>query len=225
MKVSIGTQFRSTYADGNPLWEVKRKLGPSVWEAVVMPDPVVIDGKTFEGDWEGTTKAFRSADILASLKMAQFWKHSGDDSERWYASLKVGLFVHQKNFRGFVRCKVVLDAEGKKAVLPIALVGEWGKSELPHRDVTGDIYLPYHAKQIADKEVFHAHASHFWEYRNDKGDLDPRQLPPISLEVQLMTAEESARATLWQQVYRVRKVLETETKNPQEILNAVRRLI
>lgn len=36
MSVQVGTRFRRAYADSNALWEVTKRSGPKVWEAVIV---------------------------------------------------------------------------------------------------------------------------------------------------------------------------------------------
>ena len=56
IKVGIGSRFHSTYNDGNPLWEVRRKVGPSAWEAV-----------SIDEDWGGVKKLFSTKEVQASI--------------------------------------------------------------------------------------------------------------------------------------------------------------
>jgi hypothetical protein len=220
MKIGIGTTFRSNYADSNPLWKVTKKLGPKVWEAVIQSEPIVIDGKTYEGDYAGTVKAFLEDDIARTLQFAKACGKMGDDSDRWYAGLRFGSVVHYKHGRSeFVRCEVVLSTEGKKELLPFALVGEWRKWDLPQRYEDGTIYLGYHAQQIIEKKRMHPHASNILEYNADKRDVDPTKLKEISLEVPLMTFEQERTAACWKKVFELREALQRqEQESPEDIL-------
>ena len=56
-RVKKGMQFRSTLADGNPLWVVKRSLG-GAWLCEVVDEPIEIDGKVWTGDFAGAEKSF-----------------------------------------------------------------------------------------------------------------------------------------------------------------------
>ena len=107
-RVKKGMQFRSTLADGNPIWEVKRSLG-GAWLCEVVDEPFEIDGKVYESDFAGAEKSFLSREILAANAYEDMFKDMRSDHDGFYASLDEGDIVHYNNgFKNFVRCEVVL---------------------------------------------------------------------------------------------------------------------
>jgi hypothetical protein len=212
--VKIGTQFRNTYADGNPMWTVTKKLGRGVWEARINAN---------EYDFAGVSKSFRTSDIEASLRRALFFEQLGNEHNLFYASLTPGQIVHYHNgFGNFVRCEVV-SGHGENALKPIALVGEWRSHDLPSRAPDGSIRRPYHVEKIAEGETMTPSYSLIFESPcfNNRYDIDPRTLDPVDLTVPEMTAQEVAEAKLVQVLHSMQKVLENYETSPQEKLNAI----
>lgn len=82
-------------------------------------------------------------------------------------------------------------------LLPFALIGDWRKWDLPGRNAFGEIYYPYWSKEILKAEPCKPHASNIVEYpgySKRPNEIDPRNLPAISLEVPPMTPEEEKNA-------------------------------
>lgn len=214
-RIKVGTQFRHTYADSNALWTVIESRGKGTWIAE-------IDGSN--SDYAGERAAFTTEDIQSSIKMAEFWKQSSDDSEKFYLNLVPGSIVHYHNgFNCYVRCQVMPD----KQLLPIALVGEWREYDLPYRCEDGSICLGYHAEQIKFGKTFQPHASNIWEYRGARqtGDIDPTSLVPRCLEVPPLTVEEEAVAKLWVKVNQIKEAINNSNRDPQLILKDVERVL
>ena len=226
-RVKKGMQFRSTLADGNPLWVVKRSLG-GAWLCEVVDEPYEIDGKVYESDYTGAEKSFLSREILAANAYEDIFKSISNDHDRFYASLDEGDIVHYNNgFKNFVRCEVVFDADEQKNQLqPIALVGEWSNHDLPKRRANGEIYNGYHAQKIIDGEttsynvtcIFEAGTKGF--VNNNRNHGDPRSLPPVDLSVPAMTEEEEQEAVRCQLIGRVQEII-SEHGNTQEIINRI----
>lgn len=221
-KVKIGTQFRWTHADSNPLWEVKKARGKGTWECVVIDDL----------DWQGTRKVFSTEEISGSIGMAALWQKSGDESNDFYNQLPVGSIVHYHNaFGAFVRCQVT----DNKQLLPFALVGDWKPFDLPRRLNDGTIELGYYAKKIKERTMFRPHASNVYEYNvNRKPNQqpihfsllqDPRQMAPVSLEVPEMSVQEVEYAKLWKKIENLRSVLNTAELSPYQILDNVEKVL
>jgi hypothetical protein len=185
----VGKTFRAAYADSNSLWEVKRKRGRGVYECTIVNEPITIDGKTFDGDYAGTTKVFTAEDVERSIRMAEFCRSLMNEHEAFYESLQVGAIVHYAHgFGEFVRCEVVelteetligfhRDPVGTKVLKPLALVGGWRSYDLKSES--------YHPKQIRDGKLMKPNASNIYE--NPKAEIrgtDPRQMPVLSFEGQ-----------------------------------------
>lgn len=184
MKVKIGTKFRSALADSNPLWEVTRKLGRSVWEATVVNEPFEYEGRLIDSDFVGTTRAFRARDITASLKTEALWAGLRKKHDDYYAGLKPGEIVHYDDgFQAYVRCEVVEDG-GENKLRPIALVGEW-KSY----DLGPDAYFP--RKIEAGDDLFRPNVSTIYEasgsVASKRAKTNPAELEPIRLTGQQLS--------------------------------------
>jgi hypothetical protein len=161
--VKIGTTFRYTHADSNPLWKVVASKGRGCWVAEIVNEPVEIDGKLIDSDWVGHTKVFGNEEIASAVKSDNFWKQSRDSHAGFYASLKVGQIVHYCNgFEDYVRCEVV-NVDGKNLLKPIGLVGKWGTHNLPSRNPDGSIYYSYHAGMIVKGSTFEPNYSNIVE--------------------------------------------------------------
>jgi hypothetical protein len=210
--VTTGVRFRSVYADSNALWEVKRRRGSGVWLCEIVNEPFEIDGRMIDSDWNGHQDVFQEKDIIAAVRQAQLFEQLGRETDGFYASMVPGAVYHyHDSFGKFVRCKAVRTAEGMK-LKPIALVGKWGKWDLPSRYLNGKINLPYHAKHVlegGDDAAWQPSPSCVYEspdysYKNED---DPRQMPAIDLTVPPMTAVEEAQAKLWLAVEEAQQAL------------------
>lgn len=205
-KIGPGTKFHSTYADGNPQWEVTKSLGRAVWEA-----------KCLGPDYDGMTKAFKTSDIQHSLRMASFFSKNSSDHDRFYAGLTLGQIVHYSNgFGEFVRCEAVMgttvhNAQVHKCLKPVALVGTWKSYDLPRRNPNGTINYGYHAGAIAKGECFEPNYANIYESGSDstaRYGADPSKLPALDLTVPELSADAEATAKLWKAVEAAREVLE-----------------
>lgn len=214
MKITIGTKFRSTYADANPEWEVIGHRGADTWNCEIVNCP----------DYSGTTKVFGGEEIRASINLSNYWKKTANDSDNFYQSLKDGQIIHYSNgFGQFVRCEVK-----NKKLIPIALVGAWREFDLPKRYANGEINLPYHAKQILEKNPYTPHASNLYEYSSSlqKQHANPINLKPISLNVPEMTPEQTEIAKLWKQVEAIENVIRNrDQNNPRLVLEQIKKMI
>lgn len=190
-----GTRFRSVYADGNCLFEVVASLGPDAYEAVVVDEPVEINGKWYPGDYAGVTQSFRGEDIRQMRAYLEASEKHHRQNEDYYESLRVGQIVHYHNsFGKFVRCRVT----ASKDLQPIALVGKWKKSDLPRRFSNGRISKGYYAEKIEAGETMCPDPSNIYEnptFRDTHhhGGIDPGKLYPISLELPGLSPEEEQR--------------------------------
>jgi hypothetical protein len=204
--VGIGTTFRSAYADSNALWKVLSRKGNDVWLCEIQNEPMEIKGfnaRVVDSDYAGTQKVFMTKEIARSIGMSNFWASLGDEHDQFYANLPVGATVHYRNHNdSFVRCTVV-ETDGKKALLPVALVGNWRSCDLPQRQQDGTIYYPYHPKKIMDGETFEPNYSNVWESKPE--GPNPMALKPINLEVPPMTEAELARTNLFCRILALEK--------------------
>lgn len=209
--IKLGTRFRYTYADGNPTWEITEKRGRGTWIATVIDDL----------DYEGTTKAFSSEEINASLSLTKYWKKSGNDSNRFFSSLEPGSIVHcDSGFQNYVRCQVTNTHD----LLPIALVGDWKPYDLPSRRADGSIHLGYHAENIKTGKTFKPHASNVYEYRDKPTDKDPRQWVPVCLDLPAPTAEELATAVKYRKLVRIQEIAQ-QNETPDNIFAQLKAIL
>lgn len=177
IKVGIGTKFHSQYADGNPLWTVKRKVGASAWEAV-----------SEDIDWGGIKKLFSTKEIQAAVSWEENFKQLDNEQDAFYAGLKVGQTVHYCNgLKQYVECEVVMQ-EGKKQLKPVALKGKWREWDLPRRMPDGSINHSYHAEKIAKGICWRANVSCILESpcngHKEHTVAEVRAMPRINLEVE-----------------------------------------
>jgi hypothetical protein len=221
--VKIGTQFRSSYADSNPLWTVTEKRGRGTWVAEINSD---------ELDYAGVQSAFTTEQIESSVTWSNAMKKSGDDSNSFFDHLQPGVIVHYSNgFNQYVRCQVTV----KHQLLPVALVGEWKEYDLPKRQRDGTVYLGYHAQQIKDGKTFRPHASNVWEYNLTKTKnqqpmnfgkwSDPTKMTPMSLEVPPLTDPQKIEALKHQKLNAIRVVLKDNDAEPDDIFNRLKILL
>ena len=217
LKVSKGTKFHASYADGNPEWEVTRSRGRGVWEAKVVND----------ADWGGVTKVFKTEEITHSVRLSQFFADNTNTHAKFYAGLKLGAVIHyHDSFDRFIRCEVVegttQDNPSLHHVLrPIALVGAWPSHDLPRRLADGSIYQSYHVEQIATGKCFEPNYLNLYESGSVPATRsgDPRKLPALDLSVPPLTSEAEATAKLWQAVKAARNALESgSNSDPKKLL-------
>jgi hypothetical protein len=212
MTVKLGTKFRYNYADGNPLWVVTAKRGRGTWIATVTDS---------DEDWAGTTKTFSSEEITASINMANYWKKSGNDSNRFFSSLEPGSIVHYDNgFQNYVRCQVTNTYD----LLPIALVGDWKPYDLPSRGADGSIHLGYHAGNIKAGKTFKPHASNLYEFRDKPTDKDPRQWVPVCLELPPASDEELELAIKYRKLKRIQDTINLDI-HPDSIFAQLKEIL
>jgi len=228
-KSLVGQTFRSTYADGNPLWRVVKKAGPQAWQCVI-DEYYEIDGKTVPCDFFGTVKLFSTKEINGSKNFENLWEQLATHCDNFYNTLNTGDIVHYNNgFNEYVRCNVLPD----KRLMPVALVGNWKQWDLPQRRQDGSIYNGYHADCILKQQPFQPNATNIYEYqlanKTTRADsLDPRPLPAVDLSVPDMTPEQNETAQNWQHVQQLQDILanrdgnDTRHTNPADILNEVR---
>lgn len=228
-RVTKGTTFRSSMADGNPLWKVLRRSGPESFLCEVVNEPWEHDGRTHDSDFAGHQDVFLESRILQILSAEELFDGLRQQTDDFYANLTVGNIYHYENSRGqWVRCEVVKE-DTQYVLKPIALVGNWRQYDLPYRRRNGEICYPYHpsmvlAKPMSGGEVkttFTPNEGCIYECKRT-GD-DPRSLPAIDLSVPPMTAGEKMEADKWKLIDDIQNICsEGHSKdNPDEILKAI----
>lgn len=198
IQIVVGeTKFRHSYADGQPLWTVKKARGGDSYDCVVEDD-----------EWEGAKKVFGAEEIRSAITQALAWDNLANSSGDWFSKLNIGDTYHYHNgFGSFVRCVVVygeddLDGKTKKLLQPIALVGDWKSYDLPRRQPDGSIHYPYHAKHVIEQsDAWRPSAGCIYEHPDYARSysliqIDPRGLEPISLTLPSMTVVEQELAIL-----------------------------
>jgi len=214
MKITIGTKFRSTYADANPEWEVIGERGADTYNCRITDCP----------DYKGTRKVFGGEEIRASIKMSQFWDKTANDSKNFYKGLQTGAIVHYSNgFGQFVRCEV----NRHKELIPVALVGDWREYDLPKRRANGEVNYPYHVQKILEKAPYTPHASNIYEYSESlqRQHAHPKNLKPIDLTIPELTPGEIETANLWKRIEQIENIVRERGQNPSLILEQIKNVI
>lgn len=198
MAVKIGDTFRSSYADGNPLWKVVRRSGKSAVIAVSQVEMFEYEGRMVEGDYAGIEQAFTVKQVEATKRWESALSQMASDGDEFFASLKPGQIVHYcDGFSKFIRCEVVVE-DGKNLCQPIALVGNFRPFDLPRRDALGNVYLDYHAKKIVNRTgAWQPNDSCVWESptcSKSYKQVDPREMEAHDLSVPDMTPEQELDA-------------------------------
>jgi len=197
IEVGVGTEFRSVIADGNCLWRVTRARGRGVWEAEVQPEWVEVYGKrTMISDYVGTTDVFTTERIAGSINMDNVFARLADDSDFFWEDQVEGAIVHYHNsFGQYVRGRIVIE-DGRKVMLPIALVGAWRNHDLVGWTAWGEVRKGYHVRKIEEGETMRPHATNIYEcpgFRGPRGEaseINPREAEAIDLTPPERTPEE-----------------------------------
>ena len=178
------TTFRSTYADGNPLWRVTGKAGRGAWFAVSEDDM----------DYAGIRKAFTTEEIQAALRWSGTVNRIFADHDVFWERVPLGSIVHYHDafgryVRGIVEVLTPDNSDtphqhGKRGLVPYALVGRWEPRDLVRRNDHGDIVLGHHAEKIRSGQggwqpshTCVVEGSH----RLRAGEDDPRDMAPHDL--------------------------------------------
>jgi hypothetical protein len=222
--VRKGMQFRYCHADSNALWEVKSKKGSGVWLCEIVDEPIEIGDRTYPGDYAGTERVFRSAEIIGAVNMEEMYQELGNQHDQFYAVLTPGQKIHYNNgFGEYVRCEVV-EEDGKNKLRPIALVGNWSSHDLPYRRNTGEVYLGYYGEKIKNGDLIEPNYTSIWEANGDKMQSgDPTEMEPIDLSVPEMTEEEEQSAELWKAIWKIHDV-SGNVDDPKGSLEQIKKL-
>ena len=173
--VKVGTTFNSHFADSNPTWRVVSSRGGNSWNCKVVSD-----------DWEGRSKVFGTEEIVSAIRYARTLANLSESHDDWWNSRTYGETVHYHGgFGQFVR-GIVVERDGEKKMLPVALVGNWSKTDLPYRRHDGTVYYSYHVKKIRfpdDDSAMQPHESNMWESPSfsRRNVDDPSSLESIDL--------------------------------------------
>lgn len=222
-KIGKGTQFRHTYADGNPLWEITGRQGRDAWKAVIVNEPFEFEGRKIDSDFAGVVQVFTDAQVKAAVGWEDIFRANMAGHDVFYASLRVGQWVHYEDGNGsYIRCEAALEG-GKKVLKPIALVGRWDKFDLPRRNRDGSIYNGIAADKVLKRQTMTPNYSNIWEATpvSKRKGLDPTSMRPVDLSVPEMTPEEAVVAKQWQAVNAAYTVLNATDTDPMVKLQAL----
>ena len=201
-EITPGVTFRSVIADSNALWEVTGRESGRSWRCTVIPEPepVMIGGVAFYGDYVGTERIFTDEQIAQRMRAAATFTRLAREAEDAWAALQVADTVHYDNGHGcFVRCEIVTEA-GEKTLLPVALVGNWGVHELRGL-VADDATVRYrtYAQKIIDGGTFKPGVQSLVEssvYRRSPA-VDPATLPALEIFTPQVTDDDRVFAALY----------------------------
>ena len=187
MAVKVGDTFRSAYADSNPLWRVMGRAGTGMWRCVTQPETIVVGGKSMVvDDYAGVARGFTTSDIERTKAWAKRFENVMSDHERFISELPIGAVVHYNDsFKRWIRLVRVAGEEHKR-LLPVALLGDWSKWDLPHRLPDGSIDRGYHAERILKGDAMEPNISCIYEGMSATSRArheDPRNMVPVSLDV------------------------------------------
>ena len=219
-------QFRSTLADGQPLWEAIESIRSGQWLCRVIDEPIEVDGRTIPSDFAGHEQVFTSESILSRVAFERRWQALATAQESWWERQTIGGTVHyHDSFGKFVRGVIVVDADGKKAMRPIALVGPWGN--VVRVDASGAVQRGYHALRILEGTTFAPSASNMWEYSEHlrARHEDPSSMEPVSLKVPESTSEEKAEQAIVRQLAAISEAAGDWNASPAERLAKVAALV
>lgn len=213
------TRFRDIVMDYNPIFRVLEDMGNGTYRAV----------SEDEMGYGGVERFYSCAQVLAHVRHMEALEAMFESQANFWSTRAVGEVLHYHNgFGEFVR-GTVIEADGKKLLKPTALVGKWGKYDLPYRSPNGEIVYPYHADKVINggpDACWQPNESCVYEApeyaRQSEGD--PSTMPAIDLTVPDMTPEEQETANLEQALDRVRKILENRYQTsapPREVLAAI----
>lgn len=145
--------------------------------------------------------------INLPIKTVQGFLHQRDGlaalfarTDNWWSSQTLGTVVHYDNgFNEFVRGKII-DHEGEKKMLPIAMVGHgWNQNDIYRRSADGTVHHGFHALGIINQTPMQPNASNMVEYPEHRlrpGVKHPRDLEPLLLTPPAMTPEQTRLANL-----------------------------
>lgn len=195
----IGKRFRHAIADGNPLFEVTRRIGRSDrYDAVCIDEPYEIGGRKYPSDFAGEVRAFTGDQVRRAVAWQETIANLGRTQDDFWANRALGEELHyHDSFGRYVRGKVVIltpenteertnarAALGQRGLLPTALVGDWQPRDLAYRDAEGNVKYGYHAEKIiAGNGAWQPSETCVFEgsHRPRKGE-DPRTMRPLSLD-------------------------------------------
>lgn len=202
IQIFVGkTTFQAAYADGMPTYRVERARGRGTYDCVIVSP-----------DYKGETKVFGAEEIRRAIAWEKALDNTMSKIDAWYDKIPLGAIVHYDNgFGQYVRCRVVMGttvhSAGKsvKCLLPIALVGNWYKNDLPHRRLTGELVKGYHAERIEKGEMFRPSTV----YEVNPHGPDPKNMPALDLTVPEATPEQVERMRLNKAIEEIRNAAET----------------
>lgn len=160
------------------MWRVVKSRGGDTWDCVVISD-----------DWQGMAKVFGGEEIRRAVSSAAMWQEIASEHDSWWNARKIGEIVHYHNgFGQYVRGRIVWDVSeefpnGRNAMIPTELVGNWRPYDLPHFNAAGNLVESHYVRKIREAETMQPNYSNMVEavgVREGKGE-DPRGKPAIDL--------------------------------------------
>jgi hypothetical protein len=115
-------------------------------------------------------------------------------TDDWWSNQPYGAVLHYDNGGGRYVRGIVVERDGHRHMLPIALVGRWEPHEIVTRAINGQPQYGPYAKMILDQETFQANATNMVEYPTHRlSGGDPRSdETALSLEPPALTPEQQA---------------------------------
>lgn len=213
--VKIGTTFRSTFADSRPEWKVVGSRGKGVWDCEVVSE-----------DWNGRKKVFSTEEINGERGMDDVFENLNSEHDQFWNSRKVGEVLHYHNgFGQYVRGVVVMK-DGKTALCPTALVGNWKVHDLPRRLENGETRSTHHAERIAEKDAWQpSHTNTFESPAFGRQTEDPRDMPEIDITIPPATPEQEELLRLAAIRARAREVLTDWKLEPLDALRQAQAIL
>lgn len=219
--ITVGTRFRSTIADDNALWEVTRIVDAHTVRAVVVNEPIEINGRFYDSDHAGVERPFDTATIANSLALASVFAEVQADRARFWDTIKIGTVLHYADSKNrFVRGEIA-EQDGQKVLIPTALLGEWHPWEAATRTPTGEIAYGYHAQKIIAGEGWRPAPDLLVENGNEDRYPGLRDATEVSLVLPPMTPAEEDAASTERALADMRRILDDHTASPQHRLDRI----
>jgi hypothetical protein len=223
VEIKVGTRFRKTIADGNPLWEVESMTGQHA-AVICVDEPFEHNGVTFPSDYAGTQQSVLLSEIRQILAFEEAWGKIAKKSNDFWTNQTVGTVLHyHDSFGRYVRGEVV-KVNGKNLLKPTALVGAWSPWDLARRMPNGTIHLGYQAKKIAEGSPWAPSDGCIFEspkFSERRGvQEDPRSMAPLNLELPEASPAEKIRHMQESVIESVAKALQDTSVDVEERLAA-----
>jgi hypothetical protein len=157
-EINIGSTFVSNYANHELSFTVTRFVG----------DVVFAEAEPNNG-WGITERPFSRSEALQKIGWAEIFAKAVERANSFWTDIAIGSVLHYHSGYGrMIRGIVVLDDESKtKKMQPLALIGEWSESELPHRSATGEVLEGTAVAGIRQARLIAPDPDTIWEAMTD----------------------------------------------------------